>query len=391
MDSFSRFLFKTTVYYGAGCNELSGSQVERHGIKKVLIITDHNITNAGLVHPVELSLKDKNIPYYIYDDVKEDADVNVIHQIALRIKETGCDGIIVVGGGSPICAAKGAALEATNEIKDVRELEGVNIAKKRALPIICLPTTAGSGSDVCAGFPVLDYENKRHFGISDEFVVPVVSILDPILLKTCPRWPMTYGAIDALTHAIEALWGNMSTDFTDAMAYEAIGIIFKNIREACLSDNVEARINQHIGSTLGIAAGENGGFGIVHALSGVHFNMKGPHGFKCGIFLPHVIKFNLPVCEQKFAKAAVEIGENSHNRTTREMAELFLQRVKQLLVDLDFPRKLEPSQLTEGQIPDVIKELNRISPPFHLMNLREATDNDIAEICRSSLVDWKID
>ena len=261
-----RFMLKTMVYYGAGSTELTGDEVAKLGILKAMIVTDHGVRQAGLVKAVEDSLSKSRIKYDVFDEVQEDADVNVIHKVALRIKEAGCNGVVVVGGGSPLCAGKGAAVEVTNNVKDTRELEGWNKAKIPPLPVVCLPTTAGSGSDVANGFPIVDYENKRHFGISGENISPPVSILDPLLLKTCPRLPMIYAGVDALSHALEAFWGINANPLTDSLAYEAIRLIMTNLKEATLTDNIEAKMNQHIGSTLAMLTAGHAGLGIVHAI-----------------------------------------------------------------------------------------------------------------------------
>lgn len=367
-----------------------GREVAKSGITRAIIVTDRGVRQAGLLEAVEESLSENKIGYEVFDAVEEDADVNIIHKIASQIKETGCNGVVVVGGGSPICAAKGSALEAANNVEDVRAFEGLNQYEVPPLPVICLPTTAGSGSDVSTGFPVLDYENQRHFGIGGEHISPPVTILDPFLLNTCPHWPMVYAGIDALSHAVEALWGIRSTTFTDALAYEAIRLIMTNLKEATFTDNIGAKINQQLGSTISMVAGDNGGLGIVHALAGVVFNAKGPHGYKCGIFLPHAMEFNMPVCEEKFARMATILGEPPHGKTTSELAGLFLRRVKQLLIALDFPRKFESANLSREKIPELIKEVRRNSPPFLESNLRKVTDEDIARICETSLRSWDL-
>ncbi len=387
----SQFIFKTVVYHGIGSTELTGGEAVKQGISKALIVTDNGVRQAGLLEVVQNSLSKSKVDYEVFDEVQENADVNVIHRISLRIKKSVCNGIVVVGGGSPICAAKGAALEVTNNVKDIRALEGWNKAKVPPLPIVCLPTTAGSGSDVSPGFPVLDYEYQREFGIGGEYVSPRVSILDPLLLKTCPRWPMTFGGIDALTHAVEALWSTRSTPLTDTLAFGAIKIIMTNLKEATLTDDIEAKLNQQLGCTLAMVAGENAGLGIIHGLGGVCFSLKGPHGYKCGIFLPHAIEFNMLVCQQKFAEMAIILGEKSQYKTISELASLFLRRVKLLLIDLDFPRKFEPANLSREQIPEVIKEARRFSPPFLEYNLRKVTDEDIAGMCEASLEDWELE
>jgi alcohol dehydrogenase len=386
-----QFIFKTVVHYGIGSSELTGAEAIKQGISKAMIVTDRGVRKAGLLESVERSLSKNNIGYEVFDEVGEDADVNVIHKITVNIKETGCNGIVVVGGGSPICAAKGAALEATNKVSDVRALGGWNKAAVPPLPVICLPTTAGSGSDVSYAFPVVDLENRRHFGISGDHVSPRASILDPLLLKTCPRLPMIFAGVDALIHALEAVWSSKGTPLTDALAFEAVRLVMTNLREATFTDNLEAKLNQQIGCTLAMVAGENAVLGMVHSFGGVSFSLKGSHGYKCGVFLPHAIEFNMPVCEQKFAQLAVMLGEQTQDKTVPELARLFLRRVKLFLIDLDFPRKLGSENLSREQIMEFIKEASAANPFFMKNNLRKVTDEDIARLCRASLQDWDLD
>jgi lactaldehyde reductase len=298
---------------------------------------------------------------------------------------------VVVGGGSPICASKGAALEVTNEVADVRSFEGRNQFKRPPLPVICLPTTAGSGSDVVEGFPVVDRLKRRHFAISGDRAAPVASILDPVLLKTCPRRPMVYAEIDALSHALEALWGKRSTILSDALAYEAIRLIMTNVKDATFTDNLNARTNQHLGSSLGMIAASHSGLGMVHAFAGLIFSAGGPHGYKCGLFLPLAMEFNLPVCQEKFATMATILGETSQGRTNGELAGLFIRRVKQLLIDLDFPRQFKADGLSKEQIPAIIEEIKGNTPLFIENNLRRMTDEDVVYILGRSLEGWNLD
>lgn len=389
IQQISRFMSKTVVYHGMGGTRLVGGEAAKLGIKRVLIITDQGVRRAGLLQGVEESLSTNGVEYEIFDEVEEDADVEVIHRIALRIKKEGRDGLVVVGGGSPICAAKGGALEATNDVEDIRALGGVNQYKNPPLPVICLPTTAGSGSDVSWAFPVVDHSKGREFSLAGDHIQPPVSILDPLLLKTCPPKPMIYAGLDALSHAVEALWGGRATFVTDALAFETIRLVMHNLREAALTENMEAKSNQHLASALANMACGNAGLGIVHGIAISVGNLKGPHGYKCGMLLPFAIEFNMPVCEAKFAKMATLLGETSHDKTTRELAGLFLLRVKQLLVDLDFPRKFEEENLPRENIPGLIEEIRQFIPSFLDSNLRRVTDEDVARMCEAALKGWE--
>ena len=381
--TISQFFSKTTIYYGPGSSRIVGQEAIKLGITRALLVTDPGVHKAGVLKAAELSLSDSKIKYEIFDQVQEDADVNVVHNIASFIKQTGCNGLVVVGGGSPICAAKGAALESTNDADDVRAFEGSNRYKVPPMPVICLPTTAGSGSDLSDGFPIVDYERRRHFGIRGDDICPPVSILDPVLLNTCPKQPMMFAGIDALSHAMDALWSNGSTPLTDALAYEAIYLIINNLAEATLSDNLLAKTNQHLGSTLAMLACSGAGLSILHAFAGVVFSAKGSHGYKCGLVLPHAMEFNLPLCEAKFSRLATMLGESPSDKNNHDLAGLFITRVKRLLSDLDFPKKFEGDGLAKIDISQIIKEIRGNSPPFADSNIRRVTDDDLAKMCEA--------
>jgi len=388
IQQISRFMTKTTVFHGLGSTEITGAETAKQGVTRALIVCGPRVRKAGLLEGVEKSLSAAEIGYEIFDTVEEDADVDTVHALVLRIKETGCNGVVAVGGGSSLCAAKGAALEAANDVESIRELEGVNQYKVPPLPLICLPTTAGAGTDVSWGVPIVDPENGREFSIAGDTLQPPVSILDPMLLRTCPPWPMICAGLDALSHAVEALWGMQATFLTDALAYEAIRVIMGNLKRAALTDDMEAKSKQHLASAIANFAGGNAGMGIVHGIAVSIGNLKGPHGYKCGMLLPFGVEFNMPVCEEKFARIATILGESSRGKTTAGLARLFLHRIKQLLIDLDFPRRFKPEDLAEDRIPDLIKEVRQHIPPFLDINLRKVMDEDITRICKASLEGW---
>ena len=200
---------------------------------------------------------------------------------------------------------------------------------------------------------------------------------------------MTYAGLDALSHAVEALWGIRATVLTDALAYEAIRLIMANLRKAVLTDDIEAKSNQLLASVIANFAGGNASMGIIHGIAVSTGNLKGPHGFKCGMLLPHGIEFNMSVCEEKFAKVATTIGEIASDKPSPELAGLFLHQVKQLLVDLKFPRKFKPENLSRDRIPQLIKEVRQHIPPFLETNLRPVTDEDVAQLCEASLKGWE--
>lgn len=184
-SSVFSFMCRTKVVHGPGSAALAGDEVSRLGVRRALLVTDRGIRKAGLLEKAEESLAAHGVSWDVFDQVEEDADVETMHLGALRVKEAGCDGVIVVGGGSPICAGKGIALEATNGRK-IRELEDRNQYRVPPLPVVCLPTTAGSGSDVSAAFVVHDASEERVYAVGGDHIQPSVTILDPFLLRSCP-------------------------------------------------------------------------------------------------------------------------------------------------------------------------------------------------------------
>ncbi len=356
------------------------------GISKALLVTDKGIVRSGILGVVEESLNLAGISYETFDETGQDPTVETMHQGAIRAWETGCNGVIVLGGGSPICAGKGIALEVTNGQK-VSEYEGVNRYAKPPLPVICLPTTAGSGSDVAAGFVVHDETQERVYAPVGDDLQPQVSILDPLLLRTCPPRQMIYSGLDALAHALDALWTKAATPITDALAYEAIRLIMLNLKKAALTDDVSAKELQHLGSTLASIACTNSRLGIVHGMT-MYYGLKAPHGFQVGTLLPYAMEFNKPACEEKLARMALIIGEDHQGRSVADLAELAVRRVKEIYLDLDFPRYFGEAEFPVSEVPEMVGVAK--SNFFVQNNIRNVSEEDLVRLYEASLRGWGI-
>lgn len=379
------FNAKTRLVYGVGSSGAAGQEAVRLRIGKALLVTDKGIRASGLLDGIGESLEASGISYEVFDEVHADATVETMHEGATRASDTRCDGVIVVGGGSPICAARGIGLELANGEK-VSKYEGVNRYARPPVPTICLPTTAGSGADVAAGFVVHDEAQAKIYAPRGDDLQPSVSILDPLLLRTCPRKQMVYSGLDALAHALDALWTKTGTPITDALACEAIRLILANLRKAALTDDLEAKGLQHLASTMASIACSNGGLGIVHGMT-MYYGFKAPHGYQAGVLLPYGMEFNLPACEDKLARMALAIGEDS-DRSRRDLAELAVRRVKELYIDLDFPRRF-----TEGEFPvEELPAMARVAMGnFFVQNtVRKASEEDVRRLYEVSLRGWVI-
>lgn len=383
----STFLGKTRLVHGFGTASITGQEAARLGIRKALLVTDKGVRSSGLLTGVQASLAASGVAFEIFDEVEQDATVATMQRGAQLAKELNCSGVVVVGGGSPICAGKGIALEATNG-QGIGGYEGRNMYSRLPLPVICLPTTAGSGSDVSTAFVVHDEANERIYAVGGDDVQPSVSILDPLLLKTCPSRQLIYSGLDALTHAVDALWSNMATPLTDALAYESIHLIMANLEKASLSDDMEAKSIQHIASSMASMACTNANLGILHGMT-MYYRLKLPHGYQAGVLLPYTMEFNLPACEEKLARMAIAIGESPAGRSSGELASSSLRRVKEFYVRLGFPRNFSEKEFPVEEIPQMTSAA--ASNFFvHTVNVRKASEKEIRQLFEASLKGWEL-
>ncbi|MFC2056002.1 iron-containing alcohol dehydrogenase [Chloroflexota bacterium] len=389
MDKVSVFNCKTEIYHGFGAASLTGEQASRFGITRALLVTDQGVLKSGLIQDIEDSLQSANISYEIFDDVEENPDIKTMHKGAVRLKEAGGDGVVIVGGGSPLCAGRGIALKATNNGK-ISDYEGVNKYKSPPLPAICLPTTAGSGSDVSPAFMFHDASQRAGGGVvTGNNLAPPVSILDPLLLQTCPRGQMIISGLDALSHAVEALMTERGTLLTDAIACESIRLIMGNLKEAALTKNLKAKSIQHLASSMANIACGNTGLAIGHGMASVH-EVKLPHGYKVGVLLPYAMEFNLPACEHKLAQMAITLGEPTCGVSISDLAKSALKLLKKLYIDLDLPRKFEPAEFPVDKIPELSKG---VMGKLKLVenNVRQFTESDVMHLYEASLKGWQLD
>lgn len=380
------FLSRTRLVHGAGAASTVGKETSNLGITRALLVTDNGIRDCGILDGIKESLASAEVACEVFDGVTEDATVELMHEGALRARDCRCAGVVVVGGGSPICAGRGIALEATNAEK-VSRFEGVNRYSKPPLPVICLPTTAGSGSDVSAGFVVHDEAQERVYAPRGDDLYPSVSILDPLLLQSCPTRQMVYSGLDALAHAMDAIWVNTATPITDAMAFEAVRLIMTNLRRAAFSKDIQALDLQHLASTMASIASTNSGLGLCHGMT-MYYRFKAPHGYQAAMLLPYVMEFNMPACEAKLARIAIDIGETAQGRSNWELAELALHRLKELYLDLGFPRKFEESEFPVQEL----TAMARIASEnfFVRNNARKATEIEVRKLYELSLRGWGV-
>lgn len=398
------FYLPTRIIHGPGSVNETGNQFKALGATKALVVTDKGVNGAGLVEGVLQSLQKSKIPYVVFDEVEEDpGGATVAKGAKLAVKEK-CNGIVVIGGGSPICAARGMGVVVTNG-GAIEEYAGIGKASNPPLPLIAIPTTAGAGTEV-SQFIVLkapkEFRTKMVAGSPMYF--PKVAILDPLLLKSLPFGQAVASGVDALGHALEACWASFATPITDALALQAVSMLSRHLRSAAMTDDIDAKEACLIASTMANMACGNSRLGLAHTMSSpVEAMFKVAHGIAIGILLPHVMEFNLPASYERFATLAQALGEVDDGLSEEELALGGLAALKELLTDLDFPSKFPEPKIDRKAIPELAKivmggpygiydrgkkfPMNAPAPSF---NLRKATMADVIRLYEKAFDGWEL-
>lgn len=342
------FFHATKVLSGPGCVKQTGDEAVRLGASKVLIITDGFLASSEIYTKVTKSLDDAGIAHITYGKVRPNPRTTDCDDTYKLAKEAGVDVIIGLGGGSSMDQAKATAALVTNGGKCV-EWDYVELPHKM-LPTICIPTTAGTGSEVTFCAVITDEEKKYKMSIIDVYnLCPNVAIADPELLLSLPPLLTASTGVDALTHAIEAYTCQVSQPISDALALRAIEMIAQSLVDAVENgSNLEARTNMLNASLMAGAAFINSNVGAVHAISetiGAWYDT--PHGIGNSIFLPYIMEYNIPACPERFATIAVRLGIDPNEKTTEELAQAAVEYVKELNSKIKIPKLKELEYIKE--------------------------------------------
>ncbi|MCQ2082147.1 MAG: iron-containing alcohol dehydrogenase [Lachnospiraceae bacterium] len=340
------FLFKlpTKIVYGVNSSLNLKPILDEYGISKVMVVTDAGIAGTDGFKALVDGLKNQGVEYVIFSDAVADPPIEAVDEAAGILKESGADGVIAVGGGSSIDTSKAMCMLVTNE-GSVREylFGGTKTVTNRPIPLIAVPTTAGSGSEVTAASVITDNQRDIKLSVTHEYLMPLVAVVDPMMHVGMPPMITASTGMDALTHAIEAYVSLNAEPISDMYATTAIKMIGENIRTAMYNPtNIEARGNMAIASVLAAAAFVNAGLGAVH---GISQSMGGiahtPHGIGNSLLLPYVMELNVAGNPGKFAKIAELLGEDITGLSIRDAADLSIEAVKQMSKDLRIPSSLK--------------------------------------------------
>lgn len=311
------------------------------GATKVMVVSDKGVIGAGLIQPVEAALKEEGIPYVIYDKIVPNPRIEHCNEGCEMAKAEKVDFLVAVGGGSSMDTAKAIGTLLTHG-KTVQDWCGFQLLEREITPLICIPTTAGTGSEVTPFAVVTDTETHVKLNIFDPKAAAKLALIDPSVLLGLPSKVMASTGVDALTHAVEAYTCTLATPHTDAYALYAIEIIMKNLRGAVKNPNIENCTGMMLGSTIaGIAFGY-ADVGSVHCMAeALGGRYDTPHGVACAVFLPDVTRYNIPADVEKYANMAKYLGVDTAGMTPEEAAEAGVKAIEALCEDVQIPKLKE--------------------------------------------------
>ena len=376
----NRIILNETSYFGRGAREKLTEEIEARHFEKVLVVTDKSLLETGTVTLVTDVLDKKQINYHVYDGVKPNPSVENVQDGVKVAKDHEVDCIVAVGGGSSIDTAKAIAIIMTNpEFSDVVSLDGTAATKNKALPLIALPTTAGTAAEVTINYVITDEVRTKKMVCVDVHDIPVVAIIDPDLMQGMPQKIAASTGMDALTHAMEGYITKAAWLIPDMFHINAMSLIYKNLEKA--ANDKDEKAVEKIGYAQYIAGMgfSNVGLGIVHSMAhslGAYFDT--PHGVANALLLPHVLKFNGKVCPDLFRNMGNAFGMDMSNTTDEEAVDKVVDAVKELSIKLHIPQTLKEIGIPKEMLPTLAEQaLNDVCTGG---NPREVTKEDILAI-----------
>jgi alcohol dehydrogenase len=346
----TNFYMPTRVVAGQGSLANIGALARDLKMTRVLVVSDPVISKQAFHHDALSALTDAKLDVARFDDCGIDARCSHIDSEGERVRRDGIDGVVCIGGGSVMCTGKGIAIVATNN-KPMAECTGVGKFDRKALPMIMVPTTAGSGSEVSQWTIVKDEERHLKLLGGGPLSFPDAAILDPVTLRSLPMHVAALPAVDALTHGVEAYFSAIGSPITDALALAAVRLQYGSLRASINSDDEDARENNLVASCMANIACGNARLGHGHALS---LPLEGfldmPHPIGVGVLLPHVIAFNLAVLPDKVGPLADALEVDAVGLTRTETIDACSEAVRTLYADIDFPERFTAEQLPVDRV-----------------------------------------
>ena len=381
----NRFILNEVSYFGPGARKEIAGEVKRLGFKKALVVTDKGLMKFGVAKMVLDVLDANSIPYEIFDDVKPNPTVTNVKQGIEACRQAGADFIIAIGGGSAMDTAKGIGIVCNNpEFSDIVSLEGVADTKKKSLPIIALPTTAGTAAETTINYVIIDEEKQKKMVCVDPNDIPAVAIVDAELMYSLPKSLTAATGMDAMTHAIEGYITKAAWEMSDMFEIKAIEMIHRYLPIAVEQpQNPEGRNGMAVAQYIAGMAFSNVGLGVdhgmAHPLSALH---DVPHGVACAMLLPVVMRFNAPAAKEKYVEIAKACNAYKDGMTVDEAVDAACTAIENLSKLVGIPQHLTELGITEDDIPALAEQA--ISDVCTPGNPREVTEEVVLELYKKA-------
>ena len=339
----NRIMLNQTSYHGAGAIQEIANEVKAHGFKKAFVCSDPDLVKFNVTAKVTDILTANGLDYELYSDIKANPTIQNVQHGVEAFKASGADYLIAIGGGSSMDTSKAIGIIIANpEFEDVRSLEGVAPTKKPCVPIIAVPTTAGTAAEVTINYVITDIERKRKFVCVDPHDMPIIAIVDPDMMSSMPKGLTASTGMDALTHAIEGYTTKAAWEMTDMFHLKAIEIISKSLRGA-VANTKKGREGMALGEYIAGMGFSNVGLGIAHSMAhtlGAVYDT--PHGVACAMMLPIVMEYNQECTGEKYREIARAMGvANVDSMSQDEYRKAAVDAVKKLSADVGIPSVLE--------------------------------------------------
>ena len=343
--SITKFVLNETSYFGNGAREVLAEEITKRGFKKVFLVSDKSLVEAGVAAKVEEELKKANIEYTLYSKIKPNPTIKNVLDGVEACKQSGADLIVAVGGGSSMDTAKGISIVMTNpDRSDIRSLNGLSNTVNKGMPVIAMPTTAGTAAEVTINYVITDEERKIKMVCVDPHDIPIIAIVDTELMASMPKGLAAATGLDALTHAVEGYITKAHNLMSDMFHMKAIKLIFENLSKAVNDKDPEAIEKMGYAQYIAGMGFSNVGLGIVHSMAhqlGAVYDT--PHGIANAMLLPTVMRFNgeNPETAQRFREILCEIGRpDAAHLNDQDVINTFVWMISELSKSVGVTQKI---------------------------------------------------
>ena len=384
----TKFVLNETSYFGKGAREELAGEIEKRGFKKVFLVSDKSLVEAGVTNKVEEVLNKAGVPYDLYDEIKPNPTIKNVLDGVEACKNSEADLIVAVGGGSSIDTAKGISIIMTNPDRaDVKSLNGASNTVNRGMPLIALPTTAGTAAEVTINYVITDEEAEIKMVCVDPNDIPIIAIIDSELMASMPKSLAAATGMDALTHAVEGYITKAHNEMSDMFHMKAIKMIFKYLATAVNEKNPEAIEMMGLAQYIAGMGFSNVGLGIVHSMAhqlGAVYDT--PHGIANAMLLPTVMRFNGedPATAQRFREILVNIGRpDAEHLNDQDVINTFVWMISELSKAVGITTTIKDYGAKEEDF-EMLAE-KAMNDPCKPGNPREVSKEDFIELFRRAM------